>query len=460
MSSICWGSRVPVNDVTPAKPVVLLGRAGPARERLHDAIVSAGGQIVLEEEPSKIDLATLEDAKPFAIIVALESAIEHALESLEPILDQPHLTVLYDDVETAAHRDQWQTQRWIRHLASKLQGHRHVLPPGHSREQTTLSKPLEPPAIATDTLPNTPFNGQPEDDQSSPPVSPSSLPTQSHNASADSDSRPDNSDVTAADVALDADVVQEPGRKDATQQRPSASSAVEDQMIPEMSEWTLEEVRENTHADSANQAARQSSDQVAAATGQNHGDDQDLAIGAVLLLAGLGGPDAIRRFLAALPTNFPPAVLIYVALEAGQFVRLAQQMSRVSTLPVKLAKPGEALKASTAYIVPGPVAAIRQQHALEFSEVDEVSQLITALPPSDSAVIILSGADLAFVSPVRDLASQGAWVGGQSADGCYDPSAALCLVKERFPSGNPAQLATLLVKRWPSVMVQNQYEHE
>ncbi|RBC99761.1 chemotaxis protein, partial [Xanthomonas oryzae pv. oryzae] len=44
-------------------PVALLGRPGQARERLREALVLAGAQVVLEDEPSAVDVQMLRDAE-------------------------------------------------------------------------------------------------------------------------------------------------------------------------------------------------------------------------------------------------------------------------------------------------------------------------------------------------------------------------------------------------------------
>ncbi|MEE7547183.1 chemotaxis protein, partial [Xanthomonas sp. Kuri4-1] len=114
----------------PGTPVALLGRAGPARERLREALALAGAQIVLEDDPAAVDAQTLSDAGPTAVLVALEPAIEDALEALEPALALPGVTVIFDEADLAVRREGWEAQRWARHLAAKLHGHGNVLPPG------------------------------------------------------------------------------------------------------------------------------------------------------------------------------------------------------------------------------------------------------------------------------------------------------------------------------------------
>ncbi|RBJ69777.1 chemotaxis protein, partial [Xanthomonas oryzae pv. oryzae] len=76
--------------------------------------------------------------------------------------------------------------------------------------------------------------------------------------------------------------------------------------------------------------------------------------------------------------------------------------------------------------------------------------LIAALPPADSAVLMLSGANEAMVEASLALAEQGGWLAGQSIDGSYDPAAAARLARQGILTGDPAQLAQALAQRWPA----------
>ncbi|MCP2839698.1 chemotaxis protein CheB, partial [Salmonella enterica] len=56
--------------------------------------------------------------------------------------------------------------------------------------------------------------------------------------------------------------------------------------------------------------------------------------GAVVVLAGIGGPDAVRQLLGALPAGFPRPVLVRQRLDGGRYDKLVAQMQRVSAMPV------------------------------------------------------------------------------------------------------------------------------
>src|SRR5690606_34723921 len=74
--------------------------------------------------------------------------------------------------------------------------------------------------------------------------------------------------------------------------------------------------------------------------------------GAVLVEAGLGGPDAVRQLLGGLDDSFPRPVLVRLQLDGGRYERLVQQMQRATPMPVALAAPGGVAEPGTAWFLP------------------------------------------------------------------------------------------------------------
>ena len=128
-----------VSETHPAPAVALLARPGAARERLREALSHADVQLVLEDDPNGLEPQVLQAADPQFVVIALEAAIEDALERLDAALSAPGLTLVFDEAKLAARRDGWEAQRWGRHLAAKLHGHQQVLPPG-AEEEPSLQK--------------------------------------------------------------------------------------------------------------------------------------------------------------------------------------------------------------------------------------------------------------------------------------------------------------------------------
>ncbi|MGN7918816.1 chemotaxis protein CheB [Lysobacter sp. 22409] len=167
--------------------------------------------------------------------------------------------------------------------------------------------------------------------------------------------------------------------------------------------------------------------------------------GAVLVLAGIGGPDAVRQLLGALPENFGRPVLVQQRLDGGRYDKLVAQMQRATSVLVKLAEPGTRTIDGVIYILPAGLGIDVSDSGIQFVEGAEV---IDALPASDSAVLLFSGADPAQVDTAMKLSAHGALVAGQSPDGCYDAAAASAAIARGAGSGQPADLAAKLASRW------------
>ncbi|WP_425505360.1 chemotaxis protein CheB [Stenotrophomonas bentonitica] len=436
---------MPANDLNPLPLVALLARVGPARERLREALAQAGATVVLEEDPNSVDAETLGGVDAGAVLIALEPAVEDALERLDPVLASPELTVIFDEAELAARREGWEAQRWARHLVAKLHGHQDVLPPGSEQEGLLQPEP---------GLPQTPAERHAD------------APLEFHVREAFD---------AAADVPTDGlytppEAYSEPMSLEealaAMQAAPAAAPANVPPPVPvdapaapraplgDHSSWSL--VDEDTVAPPAVPAAPASAPPVSEAF-----DTPSLSLvelepevaadgsapGAVLVLAGIGGPDALRRLLAALPAGLATPVLVYMRLDGGRYGNLVKQMARVSALPVLLAESDQPVLAGNAYILSDDVGVAVRNRGLYFTA-DAQGIQVAALPPAHSAVVLLSGSDVAVLDDVLSLAVAGAWVAGQTGDGCYDPVAANAVVAAGMAAGDPPQLAAAIAERW------------
>jgi len=439
-------------------PVALLARPGQARERLREALHQVGAAIVLEDDPGAIDAQTLADAAPDAVLIALEPAIEDALERLDAALDLPGLTVIFDEAELAARREGWEAQRWARHLAAKLQGHQDVLPPG--RETDTGLQP-EPglPATPAQLHEGAPIGFHVEEAASFA----TTVPGDSFYAwQPPADAAPGFEDmqfsrdqIAAGDVAAPATASEPATATEAASAAPtsappplpaSAWSLVDDDApLVVQARAPLSQMQISTEGLSlvALESEEESTIDNAAAAAVT------VAQGAVLVMAGIGGPDAIRRLLAALPAGFPQPLLVQLRLDGGRYGNLVKQIARVSALPVLLAEAGQAVGVGNVYILPDDVGVRSGETAgLRFVAQQAGASVVGGLPAAHSAVLLLSGSDPHQVEEVLALAAQGAWVAGQTGDGCYDPAAAAQLISRGHPSGDPVQLAQALSARW------------
>lgn len=170
--------------------------------------------------------------------------------------------------------------------------------------------------------------------------------------------------------------------------------------------------------------------------------------GALMVLAGLGGPDAVRQLLAALPPSLPLPVLLYQHLDTGRHDRLVDQLGKASQMPVDLAAPGKlAYPGRVSVLAPG-VGASSGEGNLQFIEGGDLQGVIAALPAAESGVLVLSGADVALVPAVLAIHAAGGLVMAQDPSACFDSAAAQAVVQEGAGADAPAALAARVVERW------------
>ncbi|WP_407354193.1 chemotaxis protein CheB [Luteimonas sp. R10] len=484
-----------------ATRVALLARPGDARERLESALREAGADVVAVADPTSTDAGEVAATSPQAILVALEPAIEDALDAYEALLGDPRIAVIFDEAELAAQRAGWDAARWVRHLAAKLNRHDDVLPPGREQEGEWQPSPgpLSPGHREASALDLASITGEvraaaedvPRDGAPAAVESPglAAAPAASATFDAPAASAEDIAlggialqDVTldgldleglslddisfeAGDVYADAqdqgahDQDGTAGADEAAPMEAAGPGAEGEAVAPdgasEDSELMLAD--EAAVPDSASTDRRFSQDladlevriaglELVDADSYGHGPER----GAVLIEGGLGGPDAVRQLLAAIPSGFPRPLLVRLRLDGGRYDRLVRQMERAAQLPAVLAEEGLGAEAGHAYFLPPDITVVRDRGQLCFARAEGAgATLPDALPPGDSAVLFLSGSDPALVDAAMGQAWGGALVAGQSPEGCYDGAAADVVIARGGESGMPRQLAARLTERWP-----------
>ena len=417
-----------------SKRVALLERAGAAREQLRLALHEAGAEIVLEDDPNAIDGQTLGDASPQVVLVALEAAIEDSLSRFDQVLHDPAVAVIFDEAELAARREGWEAKRWARHLSAKLNGHADVLPPGGEIDNTRPEPGLpRTPAQIHAHADIEPHLQEARGVAFELPRGGLELVEAEEGPGSDQAFDPENwkpADEPAHAMPLQHDFAEVP-QTAAAVEAPAASvpPPLPSSAPVKSSGLTLElESIHTGNASSGGKAVR----------------------GAVLLFAGIGGPDAVRKLLADLPPDLSRPVLVQLRLDGGRYDNLVKQMERVSALPVVLAKAGEVAHGAHVYVLPNDVAVNVVEGVVHFSEgALQPETLIASLPAADSAVLLLSGSDPAQVEAALTLAAQGGLAAGQSPQGCYDPAASKALAARGGTVATPAELATHLASHWP-----------
>ena len=418
-----------------ATRVALLARKGAACERLQAALQEAGADIVLVSDPADTDVDGIRAAGAQAILVALEPAVEEALDRFAPLLADPSMTVIFEEADLAAQREGWDAARWTRHLVAKLNRHDQVLPPGAEIEAALAAEAAPPPRYQ-----------RPESD--------GDFGAFAVEADAHWLEVPEDFAVAQAAAPVSA----------ATDTAPASSASMFDPVMaefdmalstetPAFGELTLEPVANAGDDAPATDRFRRDLDDLHLRIADMQLEDSRLPVpgnddGAVLLLAGIGGPDAVRQLLAGLPGDFPRPVLIQQKLEGARHDKLVRQMQRATTMPVALAEAGVALQRGHVYVLPADMGLEKQGDGLHFHA--GADSLPGNLLPGDSAVVLLSGSDPGAVDFAMNHSQRGALVAGQSPEGCFDAVAPEALVARGAQAGAPAQLAKMLAARWPS----------
>ncbi|MDI1254378.1 chemotaxis protein CheB [Thermomonas sp.] len=170
--------------------------------------------------------------------------------------------------------------------------------------------------------------------------------------------------------------------------------------------------------------------------------------GAVVIAAGVGGPDAVRQLLGNFPTGFARPIVLRQRIEGGQYDKLVRQMQRATELRVVLAQAGDPLQAGTVHVLPDGLDLQAAPTGLVFAAVAG-DAVFAALPPIDSALLLLSGADINLVDVAMSLSWAGGLALGQSPENCFDPAASNALAARGGQAASLAKLPAKLLERWP-----------
>jgi chemosensory pili system protein ChpB (putative protein-glutamate methylesterase) len=485
--------------------IALLARAGKARDQLHAALSEAGGTIVAEGDPSQLDPANVAQHRPNYFLVSLEPAIEAGLERFDELLSGEDVEVMFDDAETTAKLDGWDLNRWARLMASKILGG-DTLPPVPAGtpawSDSWADNELEPETIEINAAPVADDDEGDDlsdsvamDDASRPDNGLSldlsafgdmdlDIPSESaaeHNAPAHSsfgeldfdesisissfnpgeDSSPGELDVDVAELAAQLEAFDKQDNRysnlDGDLPNTETRRSV-DEMIASVGANGIEEIEAvEAVAVAEPVAAAPSFDfsnlELAPMDGGEHiavaAPVAAAGLGAVVVLAGLGGPDAVRQLLSSLPETLPVPVLLYQHLEVGKHERLVDQLAKISKLPVVLARDGQRPEVGKVNLLPAGFSARNQGDALVFGS-GALSQLLASLSPADSMVIVLSGADSELVPAILAVREGGGTVFAQDPEVCFDSSAAEAMQRQGAAVYPALGLARQIASRWPA----------
>ena len=172
-------------------------------------------------------------------------------------------------------------------------------------------------------------------------------------------------------------------------------------------------------------------------------------LGAVVILAGLGGPDAVRQLLSSLPESLAVPVLLYQHLEVGKHERLVEQLAKISKLPVVLAQQGGTPEGGKVTLLPAGFSAQANAGNLVMGS-GTLANLLASVSAADSMVIVLSGADAQLVPAILAVRDGGGAVLAQDPEVCFDSAAADAMQRHGAPVYPALGLARQIAARWPA----------
>ena len=460
--------------------VVVLGRAGDAQQQLQQALDAIGAQTLATGEIDQLDPEQMRDAHPDVILVSVDERTDDAsLDRWQSLFDAPGTTVVFDDADVTSHLSGWDLARWARHLAAKVLGRHDVLPPIQADAERLPVIALQDAhpvagqsgvamrtadAFALDLDESVLTMHPAPADSMLDPVGDIDFAALSSQFEAEQQ-RATREDIHAqAAPTLDELLKRESSTPDSGG---SASPHMSDAAIPGVAASASSSANVKSHLVAleltplgADHAPAKSASRTTDATIdlssyaleplQVVGAVSTAATGVIAIVAGLGGPDAVRQLLAGLPATLPVPVLLWQHLDAGKHDRLAQQLAKASPLPVYLAQPGALARPGSVAVMTAGVGVKADSEGWWFKAVEGgiAAALESALGEATSMVMVLSGADGSVVEVAAAHATRGSAVCVQTPDSCFDGAAAAALSMRGMTAASAAQLAALASAQW------------
>jgi chemotaxis response regulator CheB len=181
----------------------------------------------------------------------------------------------------------------------------------------------------------------------------------------------------------------------------------------------------------------------------------------IVLCASIGGPDAVRSFLAGIPAGFPALFVVVQHLENGFFARLAQQLQKTCKLTVSVPTHGHrAADAQVLVVNAGERFLLATNGTVELTEpahesryrpcIDDVLDDVSEVFGANATAIIFSGMAADAVEGAVHLTQRGGEVWVQDPESCVvssmvDGARARGVVEF---IGSPRELAEHCVRRF------------
>ncbi|NIP71702.1 MAG: chemotaxis protein CheB [Gammaproteobacteria bacterium] len=361
---------------TMALRVAVLSRSKRQRQRLGEILEANGLQVVPDQELDHRSPAGLRPGAAHAILVDLDDNDEWETEVLDVLIDQVDIPILFNDSASVRKPATISGRAWGRRLAGKL------IEMVQAHQETGAGRSAPSP---TDGAGARPGKGGRAD-----AANPGTLAEQVAGAQ----ETVVNTEV--ADMVDDMDLAE----------------------IHAMFEADTEPSQADTGAGLAVQV-----------------DPQRRARNVWVLGASIGGPQAVKSFLAALPRDLPVCLVLAQHIGAGFVELLSEQLGRVTSMRVVCPQPGHVLEHGQLVVAPVEQRIALSEEGVVAMEpvvqrsiynpcIDDVMRAAAARYGPSSGAIVFSGMGGDGLSGCRAIAERGGVVWAQDGASCVISSMA------------------------------------
>lgn len=380
--------------------VAVLSRSERQRQRLGEILEQNGLQVVPDEEINHNSPANLRPGIAHVILVDLDDNDEWETEVLDVLIDQVDVPILFNDSASVRKPATISGRAWGRRLAGKL------IELVQAHQETAAGHAAQPPA---DDGRATPIEG-------------------------------------GRDNAADPDALAE-------QVAEAQETVVNTEVADMVDDLDLAEIQAMFEAEAEPPEAH------AAAEPALEVDPQRMARSVWVLGASIGGPQAVKSFLAALPRDLPACLVLAQHIGAGFVELLSEQLGRVTSMRVVCARPGHVLEHGQLVVAPVEQRIVLSEQGVVALEpvvqrsiynpcIDDVMQAVATRYGPASGAIVFSGMGSDGLLGCRTIAERGGVVWAQDEASCVISSMADAVRNAGLAahSGSPQQLAERLLE--------------
>ncbi len=294
--------------------VAILASSEKTQLQLSDLLEDVGLNVVARDLPSDHFLTLLEEVSPDVILVDLSEANGSETDMIDTLLDFDELPILFNDSSPAGGGA---NKLWAKQLARKLaeMASRHT--PTSAPEITLEPIPESTPELTLETVNEPPFDTTSESDAAN------AITAFAHTAEVDD----------KFELVVETDVA-------------SAEPLTIPASEPEQLEITTPTIIEQPLNEESGPISTKEP------LTKPEAKPEGAAVNFWVLGASLGGPQAVRQFLAAIKSDLPVAFILAQHIGGNHISLLAEQLDRVTSFKVLPGRSGHLLRHHEVVLAP------------------------------------------------------------------------------------------------------------